>query len=100
MNLVFMCLVEGCKVRILAVSGDVQMLLVQTHIKDAHGVLQVPLEHHGVGETGPKAQKLRTLYPRGLLAGPVSLHHWEDFKGVLQADHQGGDLLSHVQLLQ
>ena len=81
MNLVFMCLVEGCKVRILAVSGDVQMLLVQTHIKDAHGVLQVPLEHHGVGETGPKAQKLRTLYPRGLLAGPVSLHHWEEYKG-------------------
>ena len=81
MNLVFMCLVEGCKVRIPAVCGDVQMLLVQTHIKDAHGVLQVPLEHHGVGETGPKAQKLRTLYPRGLLAGPVSLHHWEEYKG-------------------
>ena len=71
MNLVFMCLVEGCKVRILAVSGDVQMLLVQTHIKDAHGVLQVPLEHHGAGETGPKAP----------LAGPVSLLHWEEYKG-------------------
>ena len=35
------------------------MLLVQTQNKDAHGALQVPLEHHGLGETGPKAQKLR-----------------------------------------
>ena len=80
MNMVFMCLVEGCKVRIPVVSGDVQMLIVQTHIKDANGVLQVPLEHHGAGETGPKAQKLRTLYPRGQLAGPVSLLHWEKYK--------------------
>ena len=87
--------------RIPAVCGDVQMLPVQTHIKDAHGVLQVPLEHHGVGETGPKAQKLRTLYPSQRTARrssePSSLG---GLQGVLQADHQGGDLLSHAQLLQ
>ena len=55
----FKCLVEGCEVEIPAVSEALQLVLLETHNRDAHGALQAPLEQRRVGETGNKAQKLQ-----------------------------------------
>jgi hypothetical protein len=47
LNPAFKCPVAGCEVKVPAVSGDVQVLFLQTHNKDAHGAMQAPLEQWG-----------------------------------------------------
>ena len=50
-NPAFECQVVGCEVQIPAMTEAVQLLFLQTHNKDAHGAMQVPLEQHRVGES-------------------------------------------------
>ena len=38
-NPAFECPVVGCEVKVPAVSGDVQVLFLQTHNKDPHGAM-------------------------------------------------------------
>ena len=99
MNQSFECLVEGCKVRIPAVSGDMHMLLFQTYNKDTHGALQVSLEHRGVGETGPKAQKIENLcIPDDCseVQWGFSFDKWENFKGFYKLTNTE-EISSHIR---
>ena len=71
----FECPVGGCDVEIPATSEAMQMMYMQTHMRDMHGAMQAPLEQRGTGETGTKAQKLvRPVIRRTALrsSGPFS----------------------------
>ena len=98
MNPAFECPVEGCKVQIPAVSGDVQMLFLQTHNKDAHGAMQQPLDHRVVGDTGPKAQKLqRPCIPEDCseVQWAFFIDKWEDYKGFYKLTNKE-EIYSHM----
>ena len=49
LNPAFKSPVAGCEVEVPAVSGDVLVVFLQTHNKDAHGAMQAPLEQRGWG---------------------------------------------------
>ena len=83
-NPAFVCPVGGCEMEIPALTGDVQMLFLETHNRDAHGALQAPLEQRRVGETGNKAQKLqRPVIPEDCteVQWAFFIDKWEDYKG-------------------
>ena len=84
-NPAFVC-PGGCEMEIPAMTGDVQMLFLETHIKAAHGALQAPLEQRRVGETGSKAQKLqKPVIPEDCteVQWAFFIDKWEDYKGTL-----------------
>ena len=80
----FKCLVVGCEVEIPALSEALQLVLLETHNKDAHGAIQAPLEQRRVGEKGNKAQKLqRPVIPEDCseVQWAFFIDKWEDYRG-------------------
>ena len=99
LNPAFKCPVAGCEVKVPAVSGDVQVLFLQTHNKDAHGAMQAPLEQRGGGETGPRAQKLqRPVIPEDCSEVQWSffMDKWDDYKGFYKLSTRE-EIYSHLR---
>ena len=95
----FKCLVEGCEVEIPAVSEALQLVLLETHNRDAHGALQAPLEQRRVGETGNKAQKLqRPVIPEDCteVQWAFFIDKWEDYKGFYKLTAKE-EIYSHIR---
>ena len=98
-NPAFACPVEGCEVKIPAVTEAVQLLFLQTHNKDAHGAMQAPLELHRAGESGPRTQKLeRPVIPEDCseVQWAFFMDKWEDYKGFYKLSNRE-EIYSHMR---
>ena len=95
----FECPVGGCEVEIPATSEAMQMMFMQTHMKDMHGAMQAPLEQRVTGETGAKAQKLaRPLIPEDCseIQWAFFIDKWEDYKGFYKLSSRE-EIYSHIR---
>ena len=93
------CSVGACEVEIPATTEAVQLMLLQTHIRDAHGAIQAPLEHRGVGEMGAKAQKLvRPSIPEDCseVQWAFFIDKWEDYRGFYKLTSRE-EIYSHIR---
>ena len=95
----FKCVVEGCEVEIPAASEALQLVLLETHNRDAHGALQAPLDQRRAGETGNKAQKLqRPVIPEDCteVQWAFFIDKWEDYKGFYKLTTKE-EIYSHIR---
>ena len=93
------CSVGGCEEEIPSTTEAMQLLLLQTHIKDAHGAMQAPLGERREAETGAKAQKLqRPVIPEDCteIQWAFFIDKWEDYKGFYKLTGRE-EIYSHLR---